>query len=127
LTGETTVPAIPVIKPGSMQVSAQLVSFTIQPDTSTHLYDVYIISSDTSINKRIVPLPNQPSLVEIKPGIASTWQLLMIYAYDRNLSIYYSTSTNSFFNFNTYRPAITTVKGGYGCFGSLNFLEVKLQ
>jgi len=50
---------------------------------------------------------------------------LAIYAYDLNLTKYFTASIS--IKPNTYQPAYSTVQNGYGSFGSLNILYKNIQ
>jgi len=126
LTGETTVPFVPEVVKGSLSVTSSKINFKIVPDTIAYLYDIYLFSANDMQNKRVIRNGTDTVKIDWIPEHSATWQILIIGAYDRNMAKYITTATNSFFNFNTYRPPVTTVNGGYGCFGSLNYKIIEL-
>ncbi len=77
--------------------------------------------------KRIVPnnIGNTDVQLKIEYNASGAINLLYVIAYDINYERYVTTS-NIFFKPNAFRPRFTTVDGGYGCFGSLNSLEIDL-
>jgi hypothetical protein len=72
-----------------------------------------------------VPETGVPTPVKMQWPQGTSGVVLEIYAYDENMAVY-STSFNTSFNFNRYRPSISTVENGYGCFGSVNKTTVRL-
>ncbi len=126
---ETVVPEVPQLVANSLQVSTKRVSFKISRDTLAYMYDVYLISDNNFYSKRIVASDSSELSVELNPSNSSNWKILKIFAYDKNLALYFSTSSNSFYSFNTYRPPITTLTGGFGCIGSINcnFFELVIS
>lgn len=126
LTGETTIPFVPEIVNGSLIITSSKINFEIVPDTLAYLYDIYLFSVNDMLTKRVVRNGTDTVIVDWNLEKSEEWQILVIGAYDRNMANYMTTATNSFFNFNTYRPPVTTVNGGYGCFGSLNYQMIQL-
>jgi hypothetical protein len=125
LTAETTLPRQPVILNNAFIFSNGNVQFNIVSDTSAYLYDIYLINGSNQFTQRIAPSGSGNTLVTISTGSPVAGAVLLIYAYDKNLSEYF-TQSNLFIKPNTYRPPFTTVENGYGCFGSLNILSIKL-
>jgi hypothetical protein len=126
VTGETTVPAIPKIVDGSMNLSSQKMVLELFPDTVVYLYDIYLFSENDMTTKRFFHSSSYGLKVEWTFGKQAQWKYLAIYAYDRNLAKYMTTATNSLYSFNVYRPPITSVEGGFGVFGAMNCLFVNL-
>lgn len=122
LTATTTVPGVPQIVDDSIRLNSDRLSFTILRDTLAALYDVYYIAGDAVRNARI----SRPETGDIKVEIQLekndiSTGLLLIYAYDLNLSEYITFNVS--IKPNTFRSAYSTVQNGFGCFGSLNILK----
>ncbi len=122
LTAQTTVPAQPQIAGNSIQLTKNVLKFTIIQDSSTALYDIYLQIGEKQFQTRI-PEPENINLdveLEYQKGDEKEG-LLTIYAYDLNLSNYLTTTITV--KPNTYQEPPGTVKNGYGSFGSLNILN----
>lgn len=120
LTAETIVPNIPVIS--SVTTNNNKVQFAIDADTTAFLYDVYLFVDGQQQFQRILRAKSGSTSVEMAADLSNGQQRkLMIYAYDKNLAGYLTTP-NLFIKPNTYRPPFSTVRNGYGCFGSLNVI-----
>jgi hypothetical protein len=95
--------------------------FSIQPDTTAFMYGVYVIENENVAYEQILPVPGQFTQVDL----SLEWRpekgrgQIFVFAYDENFRTYYATS-NTFFKPNAYRPAFTTVDGGYGVFGAVS-------
>ena len=103
-------------------VNTNSISFSIIRDSSTALYDVYLIIGQQAYADRI----QRPEAGDIAATIAfepssETAGLLIIYAYDLQLSEYIT--YNVIIKTNTYRSDYSTVDNGFGCFGSLNIFS----
>lgn len=124
---ETIIPEKPV-KSGEIIIKdKEEVTITIINDSSSFLYDAYLIDGEKFEYKRTNPSEGETTQISIPVDFAlSSNALLIVYGYDRHLSEYLSFS-NVFMKPGTYRPPITTVEGGFGCFGSLNFEIFLLQ
>jgi hypothetical protein len=126
VTADTKMPYEPQIITSSLSVSNSEVRFDLTPDSLAYLYDIYLFSNNDSITKRYINLEHDTLKVDWQTGIQDQWKVLVICAYDKNLAEYLSTATNSFLSFNAYRPPVTTLNGGFGCFGSMNYKEYML-
>jgi hypothetical protein len=122
LTSETIVPNAPKIVDQSLQITEKNISFQILRDPLVGLYDIYFITSKQVYTNRIrrPESGNISATINFDP-VSDNAVLLLIYAYDLKLSEYitYNISIKP----NTYRSSYSTVENGYGCFGSLNYLE----
>jgi hypothetical protein len=126
LTAETVIPNQPVIASDSIYIANNKVQFSIIADTTAFLYDIYLFVGSNQYYQRILRAKTGNTPIEINANISTaTNNKLLIYAYDKNLSEYF-TAPNLFIKPNTYRPPFSTVQNGYGCFGSLNLLSKKL-
>jgi hypothetical protein len=122
LTARTKVPSVPQIVGDSFQSATNQMSFSIDRDSLAALYDVYLFIGEETQSMRIQrpETGDIPVIMNLKTTQSSTG-LLIIYAYDLNLSEYMTFNVN--IKPNTYRSAYSTVENGFGCFGSLNVLR----
>ena len=58
-------------------------------------------------------------------GIPKGECILQIYAFDNNLSEYFTANLSS--KPNIYQKEFSTVENGYGCFGALNVFEMEID
>ncbi|MDM7925296.1 MAG: hypothetical protein QUS35_04680 [bacterium] len=124
LTGTTVIPRLPRIVPGSLSAETGALSFTLERDSLAALVDVYWIGADFEEMTRILRPETGDVLVRIRTGAGEKASgILRIYAYDLNLSEYLT--YNLTIKPNTYHSSYSTVTGGFGCFGSLNVLELE--
>jgi hypothetical protein len=122
LTAATTVPGVPRIVDDAIRLNSGELSFSIIRDRLAALYDVYFIAGDAVRNARVTrpetgTVPVKIRLEKDDPPAG----LLVVYAYDLNLSEYITFNVS--IKPNTFRSAYTTVQGGFGCFGSMNILK----
>jgi len=120
LTSKTTIPYKPNILDESVE-NSQL-TLTIERDSFSQLYEIYFIVGQNIYYERI--LRPEAGNISVKMKIEKSGEsqgYLMIYAYDLNLSEYktYTVTIKP----NTYQANYSTVTNGFGCFGSMNFLE----
>jgi hypothetical protein len=122
LTARTKVPSVPQIVNDSFQLAANQLSFSIVRDSLAALYDLYLFVGEETQSMRIQrpETGDIPVIMNLKTTQSSTG-LLIIYAYDFNLSEYMTFNVN--IKPNAYRSAYSTVENGFGCFGSLNVLR----
>lgn len=122
LTSKTTVPSIPGIVEGSIEINTNRLTFSILRDSSAALYDITLWIGEHSYNQRL----RRPEVghidvafdLETNHGASG---VLLVYAYDLQLSEYMTYNVNV--KYNSYRSDYSTVENGFGCFGSLNVLE----
>jgi hypothetical protein len=124
---ETYMPYEPRIIQNTLTVDNKSIRFTLACDSLALLYDIYLFSTNDYITKRLIHKDNKPLEVDWQFEKIGNWQLMAIYAYDKNMASYLSTATSSFYSFNTFRPPVTTVDGGFGVFGAMNLLLVDLS
>lgn len=126
LTSSTVLPEIPEISEEGIYTNGSVIRFSIKPDSSAFLYDVYAIQNENVIAySRIVPTHNEHTEVELNVNTDDSIRI-HVYAYDFNLATYFATSNTSL-NFNKYRRTYGNVDGGYGVFGSLNFASYTIE
>ncbi|MFC2136620.1 hypothetical protein ACFLTE_00445 [Bacteroidota bacterium] len=120
IEAETIIPKKPHIN-GNINADDNSINFNLTNDTSIFLFDIYLIDNEDFDFSRIMPSEGANTFVKINPEFTlSNNTILFVYSYDTNLATYLSYS-NNFIKPGAYRPPITTVNGGYGCFGSMNF------
>ncbi len=118
---ECIIPGKPLIEQIKIDDSSNIISFSVLYDSTASMYNVYIISADSFYIEKRVPEKG----VDTKFSINPDWEIkdksisLFLFAYDKNLEQYQTTS-NIFFKPNAYRPCYTTVEGGYGTFGAIS-------
>jgi hypothetical protein len=121
LEAETRMPLQPQISEGRLKTDVHALSFTVLTDSACHLLDVFVVSGTASQTMRLVPGKGGVTEISFSSAIDISHGIIMIYAYDRHLASYYVTSNVSV-NFNKFRKPYSTVRGGYGVFGSLNLM-----
>lgn len=119
LTGETTLPAIPVIEESSLKQRNNQLIFNILRDNNVGLYEVVLENQNWQIRDRFLkPNTGNVSIVlNLSDECKGEW-FLSIYCYDPNLSTYLT--ANLSIKPNIYQDDFSTVLNGYGCFGSMN-------
>jgi hypothetical protein len=126
LTAETVIPNQPVILNDIIYIDTNNIQFSILADSTAFLYDIYLFVGSNQYYQRILRAKSGNTSIEIDANfLGMVDKKLLIYAYDKNLSEYF-TAPNLFIKPNTYRPPFSNVQNGYGCFGSLNLLSKKL-
>ncbi len=121
VSGETTIPSIPVIEESQVQNGSYLVSV----DSSATLVDIYIIYENGNIKERIA----NPALEDIKITPEAThrsfgnFKGLRVFAYDIHMANYLQAQIT--IKPQTYNEMVKTVEGGYGCFGSVSTANFK--
>lgn len=119
VTASTTIPYPPVIDSTSLEVSTRNVSFELLSADDVGLYDLFLICENDTLDQRLVPSGENSMHVEfIVPYAAGEPVKAEIYGYDVNLSEYLISAIT--IKPQTYLETVTTVEGGYGCFGSLS-------
>lgn len=126
VTASCLVPNLPVITNASVEGNA--IKFTVEADTSAFIYLAYVLHGENILTEYKIPQVGSTT----EWSIQTTWEissepvLLYVCAYDQNLREYQTTS-NTFFKPNAFRPAFSTVDGGYGTFGAIAISRVSIQ
>ena len=123
---QTTMVDVPQIEEGSFQVHESTLSFKIVRDEQVGLYEVVLQGNSWLVKERILRskqgnIPVEFSLKNIPKGECA----LKIYAFDNNLSEYFTANLSS--KPNIYQKDFSTVENGYGSFGALNVLEMEIE
>jgi len=124
LTGQTTIPDVPHVIENSLHVSAEQIQFSLKRDEKVGLYEIVLLGECEVPSKRILPTHSEEIPVSIRISRRCSFSWILIYAYDLHLAEYLT--TNISLKPNVYQPSFSTVENGYGCFGSLNVLKVRL-
>jgi hypothetical protein len=121
VTAECILPNIPQLKGNAQILDDHSIQFSVLFDSTACMYDVYLLNGTNYSFEKRVPLKGVDSQFNLKPGWNPTEgnNLLFIFAYDKNLEKYYTTS-NTFFKPNAFRPSFSTVDGGFGTFGGIS-------
>ena len=126
LTASTIVPVRPSIDSTSLEISDRDLSFDLLTTGDTDLYDIYLFLTDGALHQRVVN--RNEERISITFNFSSDRGqpvLLEIYGYDTNLSEYLLASI--IIKPQTYQETVTTVSGGYGCFGSVSKKTILLN
>jgi hypothetical protein len=128
VTASSIVPQTPVVNQQSIEISVNEVVFSVLADPTAFLYAVYLFQGENYFIMQTVPDGNYATSISLKPEWQISDEKLMLYVFacDKNLRQYYTTS-NTFFKPNAFRPLFTTVNGGYGVFGATSSTAVVLQ
>lgn len=126
LKAETTIPDMPQIIESTLVYSGSSISFALNADTTSYMYEVYVFNSEASIAyARIIPERGSNTFIDLTLT-GNNAKVLVVYGYDYNLATYYA-SSNTSFNFNKYRKPFGDIEGGYGVFGSVNYAVAELN
>ena len=129
VTASCLVPNEPQLSDLVVRADSGLVDLSISPDSTAFMYNVYLLSDSThSYIEKKIPVKGVETDYRIKLDwdIRGKMLVLFVFAYDKNLEKYYTTS-NIFFKPNAFRPYFSTVDGGYGTFGAVSSTMVILQ
>ena len=123
LTAQATIPAIPQIEEGTLKLQKNTLAFKITRDEDVGLYEVVLQGKGWLVKDRFLR-PTQGNIaVEFSLiGIPKGECFLKIYAFDNNLSEYFT--VNLSIKPNIYQKDFSTVENGYGSFGALNIFEI---
>lgn len=124
LTGETTVADVPQLVENSLHVSANQIQFSLKRDENVGLYEIVLLGDHGNQFHRILPTDSDSVPISIRIPQGLRFSFVFIYAYDVHLSEYLT--ANISIKPNVYQPSFSTVKNGYGCFGSLNIAKIQL-
>ena len=121
VTATCVVPNYPQLQEGTLQKEEKELKFTILADETAFMYQVYLIDGEHVWLEQKVPVEGNNTEFNLHTDwiISNQTCLLYIFAYDRHMEAYYTTS-NTFFKPNAYRPPFSTVEGGYGTFGAVS-------
>ena len=103
------------------------INFLVLSDSTAFMYDIYILSGNDYYIEKKIPTNGIDTEFSISPqwSVSGKSIAMFVFAYDRNLEKYYTTS-NTFFKPNAYRPYFTTVDGGFGTFGAVSSTYLQL-
>ncbi len=122
------IPNEPKVTDINIDEGANQISFSIMKDSTACLYYSCLLSGEEFFFKEEISNKKGNTKFSLNPDwlIDGKSISLFVFAYDKNLEKYKTTS-NIFFKPNAYRPGFSTVDGGYGVFGSMSstFVEIK--
>lgn len=125
LTASASVPHLPEIDTNSVQVSADEVSFSLRTTADAYLYDVYLFCENGELVERF---PNDRiTNKELRFKLSNSYGNILairIFSYDENMASI-SDATSSIIP-QSFLETISTVAGGYGCFGAVSVLSYVL-
>lgn len=122
VNGTTKIPERPAIDSASVEVTSGSVRFVLLPDSSIHLYDVYLFCENAPVSRRIRPVSREASAIRFDLTNATGEPIFMqVYGYEKNLARYLTAPVS--IKPQTYRETVTTVSGGYGVFGAVSVSE----
>ncbi len=124
VTGTTIIPGKPFIQ---YTITGNSLQIDVACDSSAYMYQATLLIGDTIIySDYVVPGENSSRIVINTFQPITEEGILKVFAFDKNLAAYFSSVTSSILNLNSFRAPFSTVDGGYGVFGSMNALEVKV-
>jgi len=125
LTGHTIIPAKPQLVANSLLIEADQISFEIEHQASAYEYKLYLFFAESVLDRVVKPVNGDIIEVDWNFSASNGSPLYLgLTALDENLTRY-GNSPISFIP-NTYHPDGSTVRGGYGCFGSIAVAVVEL-
>ncbi len=117
---------MPQVEEGSFQVQDNTLSLNIIRDEQVGLYEVVLQRNSWMARERFLrPKQGNISVEFSLNNIPKGECVLKIFAFDNNLSEYFTANLSS--KPNIYQKDFSTVENGYGCFGTMNFLEVEIE
>jgi hypothetical protein len=125
LQAMTIIPNKAEVVPNSVKTENNFFSFEILQDTSFFMIDVYCYDSVLISYNRYASEAGKNTLIEMQVD-GNSIDSALVFTYDFNMAKYYLTSNTSL-NFNKYRNSFSTVKNGYGVFGSVNKNIIKFR
>lgn len=118
LSASATVPRQPEIDTSSVRISATELSFTLLTSDDTYLYDIYVISQNGQLSQR--EKNSRSGMKNIKIALNQKFDRptqVKIFGYDQNLARYFDASSSLIPQ--SFLETLSTVNGGYGCFGAV--------
>ena len=126
LTAHTIIPDKASIVPETYNQTSEGLFFEIKDDSTFYMLDVYFYKHNTLIaSNRYATETGINTSVDV-PLTSIKIDSVVIYSYDYNMAKY-CLSSNTSLNFNKYRNSFSTVDNGYGVFGSLNKIGIRLD
>lgn len=118
---ECIVPSMPSLMNKLPVIVENQIKFDVVPDTTAFMYLAYIMQDEHfAMEQKIANQVNVTSfVVEANWDFSESSIQLYLFAYDKNMMTYQTTS-NTFFKPNAFRPSFSTVQGGFGTFGAIS-------
>ncbi|HPR31004.1 MAG TPA: hypothetical protein PLK12_02870 [Prolixibacteraceae bacterium] len=123
------VPNTPVLKGSVSCPTDREVRFILEPDSTAYMYWVYLTGPGENIFiHRQVSTRGEETSFYLTPDwpVEKGKTVLYVFAFDRNLE-HYTTTSNIFFKPNAFRPMFSTVEGGYGTFGAVSSTLILIE
>jgi len=125
LSASTSVPHLPTIDTGSVVISDGIVNFNLRTTADAYLYDVYLLCENGQLVNR---LSNDGAIVkELQFKLNNNLDAplaIQVYGYDENMATILN-ATSSIIP-QSFLETLSTVEGGYGCFGAVSVLTYVL-
>lgn len=120
VVSQCVIPNVPVVTSLKIANNRNL-NVVLAADTSSYLYYFYLVGNNDVVTSKLIPQRGYVTETTLLAGwdMSNTPSVLFIFACDKNLETYYTTS-NTFFKPNAFREPYTTVDGGYGTFGAMS-------
>jgi len=121
VTSECIIPNTPQLAGDITLTGGNQLAFTVQADSTAFMYQLYVLSGENFFLEKRIPQKgfNTVYQVQLPWTVESESALVYLFAYDKNM-VEYITTSNTFFKPNAFRPAFSTVEGGYGTFGAIS-------
>lgn len=125
LTATTRIPKKPDIDQSTVNISSRSVAFTIIPSADIDLYEVHLIAVQGFTNERFVNR-GENILVQLD-WIQASGEIpeVKVFGYESNLADYMLSAIT--IKPQSYHEMVTTVEGGYGCFGAVSVTRIDFQ
>lgn len=125
LSAATVTPPLPMVEAGSMVIEPQEILFAITNSSEARLYQVNLICETAGYSRQQMIRADQRQAFRFPLGDAEKPVRLEVYAYDAHLTEYLTAAIT--IKPQTYAETVTTVEGGYGCFGAVSKTEIPLK
>ncbi len=123
---EAKVPETPMVDTTTIDIDDKYITFDLLTSASSFRYDCILIFSEDYITQTIQI--NESAVRSILLPIPDDYgrvQQVKIVAYDENLTKYLGASSTIIPQ--TYQESISTVNGGYGCFGAISIKSISMK
>ncbi|MBN2281593.1 MAG: hypothetical protein JXQ65_13510 [Candidatus Marinimicrobia bacterium] len=119
VTAKTTMPAIPSLDKNTIILRDDRILLDLITTEDAFRYDIVLFFAEEDIRRTLYSSGPGVQTIEMKYSKAFGKPVLLgIAAYDRNLTDYLNASSSIIPQ--TYQEDISTVEGGYGCFGAIS-------
>lgn len=128
LYASCVVPMEPIVEEKTIDLDQNRLFLKIAPDTTAFMYMLYLLSGEHLYQYQSLAGHNTSTELEVFPdwGIPASGAEVYLFAVDENLRKY-STTSNTFFKPNAYRPGFSTIDGGFGVFGAVTGVMIEIE